>query len=165
MDGLPAHRCRSSWLFLSLLLPVSGTKVCRWAALASLREATEQRRLCAIWRAAITMCVSSCSLAVSGSPPVGLDADSWLSILLSSKRKSSISLWKPWAFWEKDISTVSVSKCKSNLLEWSWAYWEESEAAPRHSSYIISGLAQSACLWQKSNYNTVLMPNTIWWVD
>lgn len=99
-----------NWLFPSLLLSVLNTKLCRWAALTSLREATDYKMLCAIRRTAVTICVSSCSLAVSGSPPVGLDAESWLSILLSSKRKSSISLWKPWAFWEKDISTVSVSK-------------------------------------------------------
>lgn len=57
----------------------------------------------------ITMCVSSCSLAVSGSPPVGLDAESWVSILVSSKRKSSISLWKPWAFCEKTLGTSVVN--------------------------------------------------------
>lgn len=39
----------------------------------------------------------SCSRAVSGSPPVGFDADNWLSILVSHRRKSSISPWKPWA--------------------------------------------------------------------
>lgn len=45
----------------------------------------------------ITMWALSCSRAVSGSPPVGFDADNWLSILVSHRRKSSISPWKPWA--------------------------------------------------------------------
>lgn len=45
----------------------------------------------------ITMWALSCSRAVSGRPPVGFDADNWLSILVSHRRKSSISPWKPWA--------------------------------------------------------------------
>lgn len=46
------------------------------------------------------MCCCSCSLAVSGRPPVGLAADSWLSVLRSHWRNSSNSPWKPSAYTE-----------------------------------------------------------------
>lgn len=50
----------------------------------------------------ITRCCCSCSRAVSGRPPVGLAADSWLSVLLSHCRNSSSSPWKPSAWGTRD---------------------------------------------------------------
>ena len=83
------------------------------------KGATENGILMLNFKKFITICVSSCSRAVSGSPPVGFDAESWVSILVSSKRKSSISLWKPWAFWEKTLArSVVNSSFKSKLSKW-----------------------------------------------
>lgn len=73
-----------------------------------------------------TMCCWSCSLAVSGRPPVGLAADSWLSVLLSHWRNSSNSPWKPSAFTETDSRGMWWKKKKKQnsicylgiLLDW-----------------------------------------------
>ena len=103
------------------------------------KGATEHGMPMINFKKCITMCVSSCSLAVSGSPPVGFDAESWVSILVSSKRKSSISLWKPWAFWEKTLGrSVVNSSFQSKLSKWSHkeSLREESGAALRQGCSV-----------------------------
>lgn len=73
-----------------------------------------------------TMCCWSCSLAVSGRPPVGLAADSWLSVLLSHWRNSSNSPWKPSAFTETDSRGMWWKKKKNRILSATWGfYWTE----------------------------------------
>lgn len=96
------------------------------------------------FKKSITMCVSSCSLAVSGSPPVGFDAESWVSILVRSKRKSSISLWKPWAFWEKTSERSAVnSSFQSKLSKWSHKeFLREALGAALRQGCSVAGWAQ-----------------------
>ncbi len=83
------------------------------------------------------MCCCSCSLAVSGRPPVGLAADSWLSVRLSHSRNSSNSPWKPsawhrnhagerqWANWSDTCTTIlkrtilaAQQPCKLHPFYW-----------------------------------------------
>lgn len=78
-----------SWHFYSKRLDWSIYVYCPWYS----------ERIGVMWYS-VTRCCCSCSLAVSGRPPVGLAADSWLSVLLSHWRNSSNSPWKPSAFTE-----------------------------------------------------------------
>lgn len=59
----------------------------------------------------------SCSLAVSGRPPIGFDANSCRSVSTSHRCRSSISFWKPWAYIkERNIIIISQTPEQEQLL-------------------------------------------------